>query len=304
MKRHSLTTTAAGFWTLAAFSCGGELDLTGSSPAANASGASQNPLVGLDCPVEPAEHLGACATEGSVCGWWTPDTPNPGRLRYSECSCNEASAGELRWNCYYVASNAPACPESPPGDGQSCHGHFGTECPYPERVVCRCTEETGSWSCNGGARQPFHVPPVPPDPGKAIHQLSPTERAAWCDWFSHAGAGPGYPPSPDGPVDEEGFASGGGGCSGGDPDSPFCMASVPLLSATQCEANLALSSCDAPLSELDDCVATLLGHGCWPLGHGCPRYLERPGCSGTIAVAHPGAYGTPTSGPRCAVRVE
>ena len=33
MKRHSLTTaTAAGFWTLAAFSCGGELDLTGQPP--------------------------------------------------------------------------------------------------------------------------------------------------------------------------------------------------------------------------------------------------------------------------------
>jgi hypothetical protein len=79
-----------------------------------------------------------------------------------------------------------------------------------------------------------------------------------------------------------------------------CDARVPLLSVEQCVANLELSSCEAPVSELTDCLVTVYD-GCWPAPHGCARYLEKPGCMGTIAV--PVTAGTVGSHNSCRLRV-
>jgi hypothetical protein len=304
MRRHPLTIAAfAGFGTLAAFSCGGDLDLTEPNAPGNVNGASQNPLVGVDCPAASPQPFDACGTEGSVCGWQTEDTANAGRYRYTECACNEVSAGNLQWQCYRNVGYIEACAATQPESGDPCFGSFGTECHYPERVQCTCSAETGAWSCENEARVPHQMPPSSPNPNNPIDRLSASERAAWCDWFAMSNAGPGYPPNSDGAVDENGFAAGGGGCAFSTV-GPFCAAAVPYLSSAHCAANLALSTCQAPISELGNCVTTMLGQ-CWPLEHGCPRYLEKPGCSGTIVLAvPPGDYGLASGSPPCSVRVE
>src|SRR5215208_8422942 len=77
-------------------------------------------------------------------------------------------------------------------------------------------------------------------------------------------------------------------------------------SSNDCMGNFALSSCAAPVSELVDCVLTVFD-SCWPAPHGCMRYLEKPGCSGTLVNSIDLVEGTSTDPgaplPDCDVRV-
>jgi hypothetical protein len=131
------------------------------------------------------------------------------------------------------------------------------------------------------------------DPNKPINTLTPSERAEWCDWFASARLGEGYPEDPAPPVDENGYIF-NNGCSFG--NAFMCRAAVPTIPSAMCEANLALSECEAPISELSDCVSTVYDV-CWPSPHGCARYFDRPGCDGTVIREHgEGSAGTGATG--------
>jgi hypothetical protein len=53
--------------------------------------------------------------------------------------------------------------------------------------------------------------------------------------------------------------------------------------ASACVANLAISSCEATLGDLTDCVLTVRAGQ--PAPHGCARYLTAIGCGETIVLA-------------------
>jgi hypothetical protein len=140
-------------------------------------------------------------------------------------------------------------------------------------------------------------------PEVPIDELTDDQRDDWCGWYAQAALGPGFPLPADVPVDAEGYTT-NSGCSFSH-DFP-CRARWPQLSARQCAQNLALSACAAPIAELSDCVATLKSN-CQPSPHGCARYLEKPGCSGTIVLAGYPSDGTMMSPERdleCPLRVE
>jgi hypothetical protein len=115
-----------------------------------------------------------------------------------------------------------------------------------------------------------------PAPETPIDQLSDADRAAWCQWYQDAAAGPGFPPKEDVPVGPDGKTQGGCAYANG----AACNVALVELSPRQCAQNLAVSQCKAPLGTLTDCVTTAYSQ-CVPSPHGCARYLEA-GCSGTI----------------------
>lgn len=183
MKSHLLSIAAfAGFGALAAFSCGGDLDLT--EPG-------HNPLIGVDCPAELPQTFEACGTEGVICAFPRSDANQ--QSDYSECACREAAEDDLRWHCYYTGSHSTSCPEERPTSREECFGSFGLHCSYPERITCSCSEQSGKWSCEGLTRQAHQRPPAAPSAERPINQLTDDERRSWCDWFAAASAGPGFP---------------------------------------------------------------------------------------------------------------
>jgi hypothetical protein len=188
----------------------------------------------------------------------------------------------LRWHCYGRASWQDSCPEAQPEHGSDCFGYYGLLCNYPERVECLCRGEEGlGWECQGPEPRPDYLqPPSVPSPERLITELDAEDRAAWCRWFVAAESGPGYAERPDAAVDENGYTQ-NTSCSLGAEAFP-CNAAVGAHSRAQCADNLALSSCEAPISELTDCVATIYSQACAPLEHGCARFFEKPGCSGTL----------------------
>jgi hypothetical protein len=231
-----------------------------------------------DCPTSFVSEGSACSAEGQVCAFDEPEFPD--RFNRSLCGCWEASTTELRWHCFESISSSWQCPSEQPKNGADCFGHYGTECMYPERTLCTCAEETGVFSCVDAGRDNIGKPPPSVPDEQPIPALTDEQRADWCDWFVAARIGPGFPePSPV-PPDPDGYST-ASGCELGWEFA--CQALIPTISSSDCEANLSLSTCAAPIVELTDCVITLYD-SCWPSPHGCARYLERPGCSGTIAV--------------------
>jgi hypothetical protein len=104
----------------------------------------------------------------------------------------------------------------------------------------------------------------------------------YCEWYASLGSAPGYPPPEDSEVDSDGKTT-NNGCSFS--RGPACNVIVVTLSARQCAQNLALSTCSAPLAELTDCVTTAYNQ-CLPSPHGCARFLETTGCSGTLVIGY------------------
>jgi hypothetical protein len=317
-----LWAATAGFVMLG--SCGGNLDLTGpdsdtdtnSDSGTNSDSDSgtnsdsdtvsqENPLIGVDCGTEAANQLEPCSTEGAVCAWSGADASSP-QVWYQECACREAAAGDYRWNCYQHVVSQGGCPEAQPEQGGSCVGYFGTSCYYPERVECDCDDSSGRWECTQPKPRPDHLSPPPlPSAERLITELDDAERGAWCGWFVDAAVGPGYAERSDAAVDEDGYTV-NTGCAYGVEAFP-CNGGIGPHSRGQCAENLALSSCEAPISELTDCVATIYSGACVPLEHGCARFFDKPGCSGTIVVDLEGNPEARRNGllPReaCAIRV-
>lgn len=239
-----------------------------------------------DCPSEVPHGEPSCSiAEGQICAYSTPDPLNSGYFEQRLCGCWEVSPGERRFHCYESLSAPYECPSAEPAPGSSCVGLFGADCLYPERTSCRCAPETGKWDCAETESIPREDPPSSVDPNKPINTLTPSERAEWCDWFATARLGEGYPEAPEPDVDENGYILSNGCDYGG---AFMCAAAVPSMPSATCQANLALSECEAPVSELSDCVMTIYDF-CWPSPHGCARYFDRPGCDGTVIRHHPEA---------------
>ena len=121
----------------------------------------------------------------------------------------------------------------------------------------------------------------------AVRELDDETRQAFCEWYVDAMTGEGFPAPPEPPPTEDGYfpTSGCSGCASG----PGFGGMMPFpLPVGACSANLALSSCTQPLSELVDCVRSLMSE-CWPSPRGCARYLESTGCAGTLVVKTSGS---------------
>ncbi len=236
---------------------------------------------GPNCPATVPGDL-PCDTEGEICAYQYPDTINQGHTTTQSCACWETSATEKSFYCYQSSGSIGECPEQEPSDEDSCFGSFGTECIYPERTRCSCSAATEAWSCEEEEGPDVTPPPESIPTDTPINAMSDSERAAWCGWFATAYNGPGFPEEAPSPVNDEGYTT-NTGCRGSGSSAPTCSAFIPGLDRTGCEGNLALSTCDAPIAELTDCVLTVFDL-CWPAPHGCARYLSRPGCDRTIAV--------------------
>ena len=222
-----------------------------------------------------------------------------------ECMCVEWGAKDLRWYCdsTKVALN---CPDEMPVPGSDCFGHFETMCSYPVGDRCGCDLASISWRCSSPRLPHFPVAPSSPDANTPIDRLDAEGRAQYCEWYSFLPWGSDSMQEQE--VDAEGKA--GGACAAG--FQPACFGTVVMLSAKQCAQNLALSTCSAPLAQLTDCVTTmysqcaLSGYGqcaCLPSPHGCARFFETPGCSGTLVISK-GAYASQTADNSCKVQVE
>lgn len=237
-----------------------------------------------ECPGEiPLGEPDCSIAEGQICLYETPDPLNPGSVVRSLCGCWETSADERRFHCYESGTSSYECPSAEPAHGSSCVGMHDASCSYPERTSCRCVEGTDTWECIETGGLVRDDPPASVDPNKPINTLTPDERAEWCDWFGTARLGEDYPEDPPPEVDENGYTM-NTGCTYG--RGFMCEAAIPSIPSTTCQANLALSECEAPISELSDCVMTTHDF-CWPAPHGCARYFDRPGCDGTVIRHHP-----------------
>jgi hypothetical protein len=262
------------------------------TPTSPASGSSEG------CPMGPILPDSACDTHGLTCGYhYELESSHD----YQECACTRTRGEGLAWNCYlnWGGPQNTSCPSEPPEHGSDCFGYYGLSCKFPPQLACECNEPTEGpvWECPTPLEVPEHLePPSAPDPLRAIADLNDEEREAWCEWFATASAGgPGFPPVADGPVDDDGYVSGVACYTSGD---QFCQSAVPGLSKAQCVANLMLSECGSPISNLTACVHDVFGNVCGPFSYGCLDYLETPNCGGTIAIDSPG----PT--PMCRLRVE
>jgi hypothetical protein len=263
------------------------------------------------CPATQPETDATCSSEGADCGYWSSDGNN-----YTECRCVAESATALGWDCGSGLASTPACPhDAQPANGTPCFGFKGSLCPYPPRMVCACDPNlpNPNWLC----LDPNPVLPGPTamlDGSKPISEISDADRQAFCLWFATGQEGPGFPPPPDMPPAADG-TSGNTGCAFS--YGAACRAEYPgPLPVNLCKANLALSTCRAPLSDLIDCAVTLF-NSCLPSPRGCGPYLSSPGCSGTIIKSldldgQGGKPGLPGSGglggfdqtPVCAIRVQ
>lgn len=63
-------------------------------------------------------------------------------------------------------------------------------------------------------------------------------------------------------------------------------------------ANLSLSACESPLSNLTGCAIDMIDLACGPFDYHCLDYLETPHCPGGIILR------ADTVGAGCKVRVE
>ena len=239
------------------------------------------------CPSSTPEHGSGCdeESEGDVCAYDYAD-PRPGLSQsiYNECQCRLGCDGTLtpRWDCYEnVVSSLKSCPPERPEDGSSCFGFKGYHCQYPTRVTCGCPEESGDddWKCET-ASDAREVEPFPEiaDDTVLVRDVGDEDAEALCGWLTSRG--PGFPEPPELAPDANGLYP-SGGCRGSHyfDCHVFWPDEVP---AAACIDNLAVSTCEATLSELRDCMLTMLSGV--PVGIGCAPYFAKPGCPGTIAI--------------------
>ncbi len=254
-----------------------------------------------ECPSEMVTPASPCSLdEGQTCAWSFP-MPGSGGFEQAACACQEAPGSEMRWYCYLSGSSLALCPEVQPEQGSSCWGFRDQTCSYPRRNECSCREVDGDlvWNC-ATRRTSADGKSVSTavDGSKAIDQLDDEERRALCEWILSLNLWPpGSPPLPDPGIGPDGISL-RSGCVSSSEAFP-CNARFPILPVSYCMANLSLSTCEAPASELEDCVLTMRDE-CTPAPHGCARYLEKPGCDGTIVKAGIAPYPNMD----CGVRVQ
>jgi hypothetical protein len=257
-----------------------------------------------DCPTSMPDDQSPCdVAEGQYCTYlYALDPADPESTMAQSCGCWLANGGTTRWDCG-SAQAAYLCPDAEPQEGADCFGSLGVHCHYPPAELCDCAPtaphaDTMTWQCESTALDRGSAAgPAGLDPTTPVAALTDTQRAAWCDWYSDAWHGPGAPDVPD-HVDASGYTTLSGAAAGSRPE---CLACMPGVSKAGCAANLALSSCEAPVGALSDCVITVLDL-CVPSPHGCAPYFDSPNCDGTIAVSRLGGDGA-TSDP-CSIRVQ
>jgi hypothetical protein len=259
------------------------------------------------CPEAPPATNDPCTVrEGDICTFRAPDADTSGYQDYEACGCWVASGGAMLWYCY-DEEVGPACPEIQPIQGSGCFGMLGQTCDYAPYTQCICPGDSANqaaWNC-GSLTDLKTGTPNDIDPSTPVASLSDAERNAWCNWYLTAAQGPGFPQPATSGV-ENGYVK-PTVCEIGH-EFP-CEGSLPVLPVADCVANLALSSCGAPVAELSDCALTILNE-CWPSPHGCAAYLDWPGCDGTMIVGGPfmrppaNGSSTPGAAPTCGVRVE
>jgi hypothetical protein len=253
------------------------------------------------CPEQPPFPGTECTEEGGVCAWWYTD--EHGVDGYSECRCWEESSTAKRFDCGLSSGGMQDCPHQIPSNGSDCFGHVLTACPFPVTTVCDCAEGADpTWSCN--AADPlaaYPAPPSDPAPTTPITGLTAGQRNAWCTWYDATRLAPsGAPPLPETSIGADGYTAGHGCAMRG---TFFANGTIPEVAVSYCEGNLSLSDCQAPISELSDCLLTIRSGV--PFEHGCARYLEKPGCLGTIVAAPlPGGEGGAGAGDSCKLKVE
>lgn len=252
------------------------------------------------CPQSSPSVNDACATEGQWCRYTNEDAQH--NHSYFYCGCWEAGENDLEWSCGMSHGDPEVCPSQPPTPGSSCSGSGGLNCYYtPQSTVCTCPlNGSADWECHDTSVS-LPAQPSSPDPGTPINELSDGDREAWCTWYLQVYQNSNPPATPL----NNGWTT-NTGCTNGIGTGGFmCEALFPLIPVEYCKGNLSLSSCAAPVSELSDCllsVMSIAGGECIPSPHGCARYMEKPGCTGTMALgASTGAGG---AGGNCSIQVE
>jgi hypothetical protein len=278
---------------------GGVSDASYDYTGANLEGWTEN---AADCPPEPPQDLQTCTVaEGQFCAYQWTDVSS-GRFVHSSCGCWEASSTGRQWSCRLSQSSYP-CPMTQPTHASVCSGQVGVDCWYPARTSCACQQNEAAdptWTCAEYVGSPVAPPPSSVDPAKPITDLTDPERQTLCQWLVTAISPPDSPEPAALPPNSDGYTEGTGFVVG---TKFYCAGCIPRIPVSYCAANLAFSTCSAPVSELTDCVTTIVD-ACFPASHGCARYLEKPGCSGTNLVAYEpdGSAGGP--GQSCAIKVQ
>jgi hypothetical protein len=250
---------------------------TGGTIGAGAAGAP--PVVPGDCPEVAPEERSECdeASEGQVCTY-------NGTQLYNECACLAFCSEEgptAEWSCRVEFPNTPGCPEQKPEHRSAC-SNLDLECSYPIRWSCQCDEQDDQaiWICSGGTQAAEY--PTTVNLETPVRDLDELEREAWCDWYWDQAAF-GLPPDPIvQEPDPDGYYP-DTGCAG---PTLVCPSTLPhSLPSPACADNLALSTCEATVGELSACVLYQTSHD--PRARGCARYLDTPGCAGTIVSFGP-----------------
>lgn len=259
-----------------------------------------------DCPVaQPTSETACSAAPGRTCAYYTPDQ---GGSIYNFCNCLPATETSTLWSCVENGATGALCPSTQPEEGSACVAE-SLPCQYPPHTACTCAGQSpgGGWHCGDPdfPGLPNGTHPTTVDESKRVRDLTDAERQAWCAWYEVLVVTyrPPYSPPPEGPLSPDGYTM-NTGCNISNGDFA-CRGNMPTsLPVSYCKGNLGLSTCEAPVSELSDCVLTTL-RGCLPSPFGCALYLGAPGCSGTIVMnpaADAGAY-PPDPTADCPVRV-
>jgi hypothetical protein len=256
-----------------------------------------------DCPSSAPESGSACtAADGEICTY-DPSSMHPadaGPPGWYFCVAKDATQNfwvNIDTNEEYV-STPTTCPAVQPAEGQSCTtpSDVTMGCGYPG-AACYCGQDgKATWHCIDGSPKKPAALPTALDPSKRVVDLTEDDRQAWCEWYDCNIVYSRYVPQVEGDhtVDPACAAS----------DNLFENGTWAQLPLNLCMGNLRISTCEAKLQDLTDCLSTFRQD--WPIGAGCARYFATPGCSGTIAVANDENYkggrgGASGSGPGLAI---
>ncbi|MBN1607042.1 MAG: hypothetical protein JW940_10440, partial [Polyangiaceae bacterium] len=248
------------------------------------------PGTGLDtnpteCPAVAVAVGSPCENEALTCeyGGTDPlDTRKSGKgTEYkTECWCVPTGATELAWDCGdTLEHDIGDCPSTPPETGASCEDTpHASRCSYAPRREYSCGDDE-KWEQISPAALPEL--PASPDRTTLVAELSDPDQSDWCSWLRETfGEATGESEPKPVPADESGFVD-VSQYFGIFDDAISLEALLPNWPVDECEKNLSVSSCEAPISELSGCVVSLLNSGT-PSPTGCRRYLETPGCFATV----------------------
>jgi hypothetical protein len=241
------------------------------------------------CPSadQPPGALTPCdvSHEGQFCEYFSKEDD---RTNYNACTCFAKDASTFIWDCHQGGGIAESCQSARPANGADCTGLVDATCPYAEdNIGCTCRAAPNPlWYCAGEAKTtPISTPPAPTtlSSDTLVKDLSPGEIQTWCDWYIGVFTAPGSPPPEAHAVGADGYAR---GYAAGYAHGAWGSACVPeVVPASYCAQNLALSACEAPLADLNDCLLNIRTQK--PSPHGCGRLLGSAGCTDLIVRAAP-----------------